>query len=306
VSDYFLRQTVTGAERWAGHTAAPPGNGPAGQQALFDAWYEGDNVLQELERLASQVTGAPGDPGGGGSYIATVLAGVQWEFQLQAPPRHVVKPPRSGLLEAERRIADFLRASHETPDGIATGRLVAGAAATYHLPEGDLAWAVYHHATERRLEVRPPPDWHRHNNPYGRVSYRGQLPDGTWGWLNKVELPFDRGCVRPEEALWTWRRQNDSGQGEQTPGNDTRPTSGSRVVRRPTASVNARMLETIQANTEALGWNCRQWAAHLHCAKASVVVTPTWKDLKMRRERERAERARDRRRRPKGGDRRRN
>jgi hypothetical protein len=80
--------------------------------------------------------------------------------------------------------------------------------------------------------------------------------------------------------------------------------SAQRIVRRP-PGINARMLETIQANPDALGWNSRQWATHLKCAKSSVVETPTWKDLTMRRERERAERTQDRRRRPKGSDQRR-
>jgi len=69
--------------------------------------------------------------------------------------------------------------------------------------------------------------------------------------------------------------------------------------------VNARMLETIQQNMDAMGWNCRQWAEHLKCVKSSVVDTPAWKDLKMGRERMKAQRALDRRRRPKGSDRKR-
>jgi hypothetical protein len=80
---------------------------------------------------------------------------------------------------------------------------------------------------------------------------------------------------------------------------------GQRGGRGGRASVNARMLETIQANTKALGWNSLQWAKHLKCAKSSVVETQTWKDLAMRRDRDRAERAEKRRRRSKGSDRRR-
>ena len=67
-------------------------------------------------------------------------------------------------------------------------------------------------------------------------------------------------------------------------------------------SVNARMLETIQKDTDALGWSSPKWAKHLKCAKSSVVATPCWKDLAIRREREKAERAVDRRRQPKGSD----
>jgi hypothetical protein len=74
--------------------------------------------------------------------------------------------------------------------------------------------------------------------------------------------------------------------------------------KRPKATVNARMLETIQANSEALGWNSRQWAEHLRCGKPAVVATPTWKSLELRREQARAQRALDRRRKPKASDRR--
>ena len=67
-------------------------------------------------------------------------------------------------------------------------------------------------------------------------------------------------------------------------------------------NINGRMLDAIQEDQEALGWNSRQWAEHLKCAKSSVVETKTWKDLQMRRERDKAERAKDRRRRPKTSD----
>jgi hypothetical protein len=75
--------------------------------------------------------------------------------------------------------------------------------------------------------------------------------------------------------------------------------SGGKGIR---LGVNARMIETIQTIAEALGWNSTQWAKHLKCAKSSVVATKTWKDLTMGRERTKAERAKDRRRRPKGSD----
>jgi hypothetical protein len=81
----------------------------------------------------------------------------------------------------------------------------------------------------------------------------------------------------------------------------TNSEDGPRVVQRP-AGINARMLEAIQANPEVMGWNSSQWAKHLKCAKSSVVETQTWKDLSIRRDRHRAERARDRRRRPKGSE----
>jgi len=68
------------------------------------------------------------------------------------------------------------------------------------------------------------------------------------------------------------------------------------------AGVNARMLETIQKDQDAIGWNSTEWATHLRCVKSSVVATQAWKDLKMGRDRRKAERALDRRRRPKGSD----
>lgn len=70
--------------------------------------------------------------------------------------------------------------------------------------------------------------------------------------------------------------------------------------RRP--GINARMIETIRKNPEAMGLSSPRWAKQLKCAKSSVVETDTWKDLTTLRERERAERARDRRRKPKGSD----
>jgi hypothetical protein len=80
---------------------------------------------------------------------------------------------------------------------------------------------------------------------------------------------------------------------------------GARVVPKPRASVNARMLQTIQEDPDAMGWSCKQWAQHLRCAKSSVVETATWKNMSITRERARAERRRDRGRRPKASDHRR-
>jgi hypothetical protein len=60
-------------------------------------------------------------------------------------------------------------------------------------------------------------------------------------------------------------------------------------------NVNARMLEAIQEDAERIGWNCSDWAKHLRCSTAAVTTTQTWKDLEIRRDRERAERAKDRR-----------
>jgi hypothetical protein len=63
----------------------------------------------------------------------------------------------------------------------------------------------------------------------------------------------------------------------------------------PKAGVNARMIETIQSNHEAMGWTCTQWAKHLRCGKSTVAETKTWKDITMARDRKRAELATDRR-----------
>jgi len=73
---------------------------------------------------------------------------------------------------------------------------------------------------------------------------------------------------------------------------EKRLTSGKQVRK----NVNARMIEKITQNHEAMGWTSPEWARQLTCAKSSVVATRTWKDLTMARERKRAERARDRRR----------
>jgi hypothetical protein len=73
-------------------------------------------------------------------------------------------------------------------------------------------------------------------------------------------------------------------------GKDRLATSGAKRK-----NINARMLETIQMNPDAMGWSSEKWRVHLKCAKSSVVATPTWKDLLIRRDRERAERSRDRR-----------
>ena len=67
-------------------------------------------------------------------------------------------------------------------------------------------------------------------------------------------------------------------------------------------SINARMLETIQKDTAAMGWNSPKWARYLSAAKSSVTDTQAWQDLKMGRERVKAQRALDRRRRPRGSD----
>lgn len=61
--------------------------------------------------------------------------------------------------------------------------------------------------------------------------------------------------------------------------------------------INARMLETVELIPEALGWSAARWARYLRCVKSSVAETKAWKDWMLLRERIKAERARDRRRR---------
>lgn len=61
------------------------------------------------------------------------------------------------------------------------------------------------------------------------------------------------------------------------------------------ATINARMLEKIQAEPLVRGWNSRQWTEYLKCAKSSVAMTRTWEDLSLQRSLERAKRAEDRR-----------
>lgn len=68
------------------------------------------------------------------------------------------------------------------------------------------------------------------------------------------------------------------------------------------ASVNARMMESIQRDTSTMGWNSRQWAEHLHCGKPAVVETETWQNLKNARQRLQADRMKDRHRKPKASD----
>jgi hypothetical protein len=73
-------------------------------------------------------------------------------------------------------------------------------------------------------------------------------------------------------------------------------------VNRQKKRINARMLEIIQQDQNAMGWNSTQWATCLKCAKSSVVETQAWKDLTMGRERIKAEKVKDRRRRLKASD----
>ena len=133
---------------------------------------------------------------------------VRWLFKLKAPSG-CVAPPQSALIEARLRVADFLRARSQNAQPISTEGLIVGVASRFHLPEGDVASAVYQLAAERLLEVKPPTDWTPRFNLFGCVISPEVLPDGTRRQLNTVELPFDKGNIAPTEALWTWRRVSD-------------------------------------------------------------------------------------------------
>lgn len=56
------------------------------------------------------------------------------------------------------------------------------------------------------------------------------------------------------------------------------------------ATLNTRMIDTLQRNTEARDWTVRQWAVHLSCGKSTVAETATWKDLQKLREEQRLDR----------------
>ncbi len=65
------------------------------------------------------------------------------------------------------------------------------------------------------------------------------------------------------------------------------------------ATVNMRMMETIQVNPEAMGWTSTQWQKHLKCRSRSVITdTQIWKSLEINRLRLKAERGESKRRRP--------
>ena len=120
-------------------------------------------------------------------------------------------------------------------------------------------------------------------------------PSAGWRRAHNLDLRIQRLAV----SLIAWARDIECD--FQTREHDaTLPLTSPKAGRK--ASVNARMIEAIQDNPESMGWNSPQWARHLKCGKTSVVGTKTWKDLSTRRERERAERALDRRRKPRASE----
>ena len=70
--------------------------------------------------------------------------------------------------------------------------------------------------------------------------------------------------------------------------------STSRSGKRPKPTVNARMLEVVQQDQDAIGWNTTKWAKHLKCAKSTIVDTDAWNLYRTLREKNKAEQALDR------------
>jgi len=54
---------------------------------------------------------------------------------------------------------------------------------------------------------------------------------------------------------------------------------------RTPATINARMLESLQKTPDCHGWTVTQWCEHLKCSRAAVHKTDTWKELQNARER---------------------
>jgi hypothetical protein len=102
-------------------------------------------------------------------------------------------------------------------------------------------------------------------------------------------VPFEDELTLLREAVALLRAQ-DIGK---EPGRKRRTNRG---------TVNERMAATILHNNEALGWNSPQWAAHLKCAKSTVVETTAWKILESVRMDAKCKRVSDRRRKTKASD----
>lgn len=60
-----------------------------------------------------------------------------------------------------------------------------------------------------------------------------------------------------------------------------------RIPKGKRKSVNGRMLHAILKNPKAIGWTAVRWAAHLKCARSSVVATRAWKELQLIRKSQR-------------------
>ena len=102
----------------------------------------------------------------------------------------------------------------------------------------------------------------------------------------------------PQPSIFKWPNQSEIPVGKTAAEKPNRST-GQRS-RKP--SVNARMLETIQQNSESMGWNSPKWQKYLRCSRSAVVETETWESLESARMRAKAERMKDRHRKPKASD----
>ena len=123
-------------------------------------------------------------------------------------------------------------------------------------------------------------------------------PSAGWRRAHNLDLRIQRLAV----SLIAWARDIESDLRTREPECTSPPTSRKASKSGRKATVNVRMLEAIQENPEAMGWNSPKWAKFLKCGKSSVVETKTWKTLSTSRERERAERALDRRRKPRASE----
>lgn len=121
-----------------------------------------------------------------------------------------------------------------------------------------------------------------------RVCYE----DAAGEWFLKIGDDFQR-----ELGWWIDLSQALKGTGEVEAAPAGGGETGGKVQVDPSnatkpkhKNVNARMLETIQRDHEAVGWTARQWAEHLQCSKSAVTETKTWRAFKNDRTMEKAER----------------
>src|SRR5262249_55392308 len=45
------------------------------------------------------------------------------------------------------------------------------------------------------------------------------------------------------------------------------------------ATINDRMLQTLQRDRDSLGWSQRKWAEHLHCSTGAIAKAPAWQHI---------------------------
>lgn len=63
------------------------------------------------------------------------------------------------------------------------------------------------------------------------------------------------------------------------------------VARQGKATINARMIDVLQREPDAMGWTAKQWAKRLKCSPPGIVGTNVWKSMKLDREKGKAEQA---------------